>query len=185
MDNLREFQPAQGRPLPSFGNKEGDPPSQRYLWIEADEKRLNAMSRQFVRGEHHLTLHDLYLAYHYDEHKSRLFMVNSADQEVRDVIDRFLDLAITEMQQENATVVGLVSILLFHVLETHERLRKQVLGPPLMHQRSTTEVRAEIACVSKTLKRLEQELEARIAAEGAHPSVPAANVTALYPAEGA
>lgn len=147
-------------------NKEGDPPSQRYVWIEADEARLKALdSDPTMKPDHRFTLNDLVLATYYEDKKGQLFGVQTADQEIRDVIDDLLDLSIMEMQRENATVVGLVVILIMRVLETHRRLRKQILGPVLFHSRSSAEVRAEMACVSKTLDRLREELDATLVLE--------------------
>jgi hypothetical protein len=146
-----EFLPQQNR------NRDGRPPSQRYIPLEADEALTEKIENDLtMTGEHTVTLNELLLAYRHDEAKYRLFGIKTPDQHVHDLIDRQLGVAIQEMQQENATVCGVV----YRLVQTAVNVvyLKHVIAPQLHHDRSADEIRAEIECVSKTLERLQKEL---------------------------
>ena len=153
-------------------NLDGLPPRRRYLAIEADETlkgRIIADPTMRDALEHVSQLSDLVNAYYHDDEKHRLFGIFTADQGVRDFVDPLLELAIDEIQRENATVVGVVLRLIQRMIECDPVMRKQVLGPSLHDGRSSAEVKTEIECVSKTLARLEEEHAAALNYERAHP----------------
>jgi hypothetical protein len=146
-------------PFDGDGAQEGRPPWKRRLPIEADDALRRKIPGAGVTLEHTIRLNDLHLAWRYDEEKHRVFGLQTPDQHIRDVIDLLLDVAITEMQFENATVSGVAYKMICAAVEACPPLRKQVLGPILFHVRSRDEVLAEIACISKILARLQEELE--------------------------
>lgn len=153
-------------------NEDGSPPSERYMPVEVNKalrERWRARhSTQPVPGEYRLTLNDLLSAYHYDSEKERLFGIHRSDQLMYDISDRLLETVIEEIQDDGATVVGLLFRIIQEAMEIYPPFRKQLLGPVLHHARSSEEVRAEIRCVSGTLKRLQQEFERATTAEAEH-----------------
>jgi hypothetical protein len=144
----------------------GQHPTKRSIPVEADAAlAAEIQSHGGVGLEHVVSLHDLYLAYHYESRKQDLFAFQTSDQHIRDFIDRLLEFALQMLQGEFVTVVGIILGLIQEMIEAHPELRKQVLGPPLFHSRSSAEVGAEMAAVSKTLARLQEEHDAALRRE--------------------
>jgi hypothetical protein len=151
-------------------NENGQPPHRRFLPIEADEILKRKIEKDSsMTLEHVLTLNELMLAYHYPEEKNRIFGIVTPNEHVFDLVDRLLDLAIEEMQLENATVVGVVLKLIQLMIEGDRVMRKYVMGAFLYHAKSSAEIKAEMACVSKTLARLKEDFEAALKRERARP----------------
>jgi hypothetical protein len=141
-------------------------PRECRLPIQANERQREAIKTDPTTGlDHLLTLNDLVLAHDYDDEKARIFGLRTSDPAIHDLLDTVLDMAILEVQRENATVVGLVVMTIQTILESHRGLRKHVFGPGLEYGRSSDEIRAEVACVSRTAARLQKELEAALASE--------------------
>ena len=110
------------------------------------------------RGVYAISLNQLLLAWSYEGEKEKLFGIHTPDQKVRDVIGDLLHVAITEIQAEGATACGLAFKLIDKAIDLHQSLSKHIYGPILWHARSPEEVDQEIACVTKTLERLQEEL---------------------------
>jgi hypothetical protein len=144
----------------------------RTIPIEIDDETWAATLRQPGPKpdlEHSLKFYDLVLAHRYDDEKERLFATHTADQEVRDYVDNLLDTAIMETQLEGATVTGIICKLVSCAIESHPRLRKQIFGPVIFGAVLPADIRAEIACVSRTLARLQEQLDATLQAAGKSP----------------
>jgi hypothetical protein len=125
-------------------NENGRPPCERYIPIEVNEALRESWlkrepRRPSVPMEHLLTLNELLSAYHYDSEKQRLFGIHRSDQLLYNITDELLDVAITEMQEEGVTVVGLIFRVIQQALEIYPVLRKQMFGPVLHHARSSIE----------------------------------------------
>lgn len=69
-----------------------------------------------------------------------------------------LHVAVSAMQDEDATAAGLAFRLIWTASDYHPTYRKHTEGPQLLYPRSSADVREEIAAVTKTLARLQQEL---------------------------
>ncbi len=86
------------------------------------------------------------------------FGIHTPDQRVRDIIGQLLHVAISAIQVPDATACGLAYKLIDKTIDLYPSLSRQLYGPIVCYDRAPEEVSAEIAWVSKTLERLQDEL---------------------------
>jgi hypothetical protein len=139
----------------------GRPPAERTIPIEASEphKAVIEAHPAPVGLEHSYQVHDLYLAYHEDDEKRRLFGWQTDNDQMRELLDGGLSKGLDLLQREHVTVVGIFLETMQTIIEGHPVLQKQLLGPALFHDRSSREVRTEIAIVAKSMARLQSEFD--------------------------
>jgi hypothetical protein len=144
----------------------------RSIPIEVDDETWAATLRQPGPKpdlEHSTKLFDLVLAYRYDDEKMRLFGMHTADQAVHDYMDSLLETAVMETQIEGATVTGIILKLVNCAVESHPMLGKQLFGLAIDGAVLAADIRAEMARVSRTLARLQEQLDATLQAGGKSP----------------
>jgi hypothetical protein len=104
-----------------------DPAHPRYLPIEADDVRRQQIEADVPVNPDHLgTLKDLRLLLASDVEKTRVFC-GTLDQEAKQILDDLLEVAICEIEQEHATVVGVVNALILRMLDIRVALRRDEL----------------------------------------------------------
>ena len=115
--------------LPAYPRpRQERPPSQRWLPIEADSQlRQKIKADPTINPDHLSTLDDLKLLLRSNEEKSRVFS-GSMEPEERIILDKLLEVAITELEVEYATAVGVVNVLVLRALDIIVALKRQELG---------------------------------------------------------
>lgn len=104
------------------------PTSRRYLPVEADsERRQKIEADPTINPDHSGTLNDLKLLLKSDAEKDRVFF-GTLNQELRVILDDLLRVAITEIEVEHATVVGVINVLTLRMLGICVAIRRDELG---------------------------------------------------------
>jgi hypothetical protein len=99
------------------------PASPRYMPIEANNARRQQIEADLTIDPQHLdTLDGLKLLLASEEEKTRVFL--GLDQEGRDILENLLEVAIGEIEQKHATVVGVVNVLILRMLDIRGALRR-------------------------------------------------------------
>jgi hypothetical protein len=101
---------------------------QRYLPIEADSERRQKIEADSTIDPDHLgTLSELKLLLASEEEKTRVFC-GTLDREGRAILDDLLEVAISEIEVEHATVVGIVNVMILRMLDIRVALELKDLG---------------------------------------------------------
>lgn len=138
-------------------------PSKRSMPIEASDDKATRRSSDVAYG---VSVNQLWLWYYHENYRADTFGIVTSDQEVRDFLGRMLHVAVSALQDEDATAAGLAFRLIWTASDYHPTYRKHTEGPQLLYSRSSRDVREEIALVTKTLARLQEELAVALEAEG-------------------
>ncbi|SHI13594.1 hypothetical protein [Bradyrhizobium erythrophlei] len=122
-------------------NRDALPPHRRFLPIEADDAlRQQILADQMIDPEHLGTLNDFILLRTSDEEKDRVFL-STLGPESADILDDLMEVAIREMQVEQATVVGLASVIITRALDLCIAIQRQELGRLIVLRRSSEGIR--------------------------------------------
>lgn len=100
----------------------------RYLAMEADDVlRQQIETDPRINPEHLDTLDGLKLLLTSDAEKARVFL-GTLGHEAQEILDDLLEVAIGEIEEEHATVVGIVNVLILRMLDIVVALRRNDLG---------------------------------------------------------
>jgi hypothetical protein len=100
----------------------------KYLPIEADsEQRKKIEADPTINPDHMDTLDGLKLLLASEAEKTRVYC-GTLDEEGRFILDDLLAVAISEIEVEHATVVGVVNVMILRMLDIRAALKHNDLG---------------------------------------------------------
>ena len=148
------FQQRLGSPPPvQECNRDDLSSDQRHMPIEADnELRRRIEADPSADPEHLGKLDHLVLLRTSSEEKERVYL-SSLDRVSSEILDDLLEVAIDEIREEHATVVGIVNVMIARMLDITVALRQRELWRLLVPRWSPEYVRLEMVRASKALGR--------------------------------